>query len=161
MDHNKESNGVTQESFSSSSKRQKTKSKTWEGYEKLPRDSYYRLRGKCTTYGDVFLSDSTLGTTNLNLDRARHLKQAASQVMPIKHQDYRDKVAKAIVRHNYSFCFVEHEGIRELHAFLNPTIKTLSRNTVGDDISKLYQKQKEIVKNELAVIQSRICLTFD
>lgn len=127
----------------------------------MPRDSYKRLRAKCTTNGNFFLADSTSGTTNLNRHRARHLKQAASQVMPIKHEDYCDKVVKAIVRHNCPFCFVEHEGSRELHTFLNPTVKTLSRNSARADVSKLYQKQKERVKNELAVIPSRICLTSD
>lgn len=67
----------------------------------------------------------------------------------------------AIARHNYPFSFVEHQGIRDLHKFLNPTVQTLSRNTAKSDKLKLYNREKEKLKKELEMIPGRICLTSD
>lgn len=48
-----------------------------------------------------------------------------------------------------------------MHKFLNPTVQTLSRNTAKSDVLKLYNREKEKLKNELDMIRGRICLTLD
>lgn len=68
---------------------------------------------------------------------------------------------KAIVRHNYPFSFVEYQCIRHIHIFFNSIVKTISKNTVKVNVSKLYEIHKEILKDELASILGRICLTSD
>lgn len=40
-------------------------------------------------------------------------------------------------------------------------MKTISRNTAKADILKLYDREEEFLKCELAMISSRICLTSD
>lgn len=67
----------------------------------------------------------------------------------------------SILKHNYPFSFVEHQGNKDIHLYLNPTVRTISRNTVKSDILKMYDREKEYLKNELSVISSRVCLTSD
>jgi hypothetical protein len=45
-----------------------------------------------------------------------------------------EKVVKVIIKHNYSLSFVEHEGIRDVHSYLKPDFKHISRNTAKDDV---------------------------
>ncbi|KAA8525070.1 hypothetical protein F0562_007066 [Nyssa sinensis] len=72
---------------------------------------------------------------------------------------YREKISTAIIRHNYLFMFVEHEGIRDLHNFLNPIVKPITRNTTKSDVLKLYKREKDKLKHVIESIPSRICLT--
>lgn len=106
----------------------------------------------------------TFGTTNLK----RHLenihllnKVQECQNDPIDQKTYREKISLAICRHNYAFSFVEHKGIRDIHSYLNPIVKHISRNTAKTDILNLYAREKELLKGELALISSRVCLTSD
>ena len=49
---------------------------------------------------------------------------------------YRDLLARAIIRYGYSFSWVEHEGNREIHTYLNNEVRTITRNTAR--IHELY-----------------------
>ncbi|KAA8546764.1 hypothetical protein F0562_003193 [Nyssa sinensis] len=55
----------------------------------------------------------------------------------------------------------EHEGNRDLHSFLNPTVKPITRNTAKSDVLKLYKREKDKLQHVIESIPSRICLTFD
>ena len=70
-------------------------------------------------------------------------------------------LAKAIVKHNLPFTFVEYEGIRKIFTYLNPDVKHISRNTTKADIIKIYMKEKDYIKNKLKITFGRICLTLD
>ena len=39
---------------------------------------------------------------------------------PLDQEKFREKISVAIIKHNYPFSFVEHEGIIDLLRFLNP-----------------------------------------
>ena len=67
----------------------------------------------------------------------------------------------AIIKHNYSFSFVEHEGIVDVHNFLHPGVKLITRNTAKSDVVNLYKLEKVKLKQELASISGKICLTSD
>lgn len=47
-----------------------------------------------------------------------------------------------IIKHNYSFSIVEHEGIRDVFNNLNPNIKSYTRNTIKVDGLKIYKKKR-------------------
>ncbi|KAG5548756.1 hypothetical protein RHGRI_014198 [Rhododendron griersonianum] len=66
-----------------------------------------------------------------------------------------------IIKHNYHFQFVEHERIRDIHSFLNPTVKSISRNTAKADVLKLFERDKVTFKRTLESVASRICPTSD
>ena len=53
------------------------------------------------------------------------------------------------------------KGIVNLHHFLNPDVKPVTRNTVKSDILKLYHSEMEKLKKELESIPGKICLTSD
>ena len=51
---------------------------------------------------------------------------------------YRDLLARAIIRLGYSFSWVEHEGNKEIHTYLNNEVRTITRNTAKADCLKLH-----------------------
>ena len=74
---------------------------------------------------------------------------------------YREKITMAIIRHNYSFSFAEHEVNRKLHIFLNPDVKPICRNTAKSDVLKIYKRERENLKRALESVPGKICLTSD
>lgn len=129
----------------------------------MPRaTSNERLKAQCKVCKKIFIADSISGTSNLKRHISSHLeKETEHRVEPIDQTIYREKVSVAILKHNYPFSFAEHQGNRDIHLYLNSTVKTISRNTAKSDILKMYEREKEYLKNELAVIPSRVCLTSD
>ncbi|KAM3376037.1 hypothetical protein P3S68_014751 [Capsicum galapagoense] len=107
----------------------------------------------------------TFETSNLKRHLLKHSidmrKGKESQRDPIDQKTYREKISAAICRHNYPFKFVEHKGIRDIHSYLNPIVRHISRNTAKSDILNMYAREKELLKAELAKITSRVCLTSD
>jgi len=110
-----------------------------------------------------FAMGPTFGTTNLKRHLEKHNPDKAKegQNEPIDQKTYREKMSLAICRHNYAFNFVEHKGIRDIHSYLNSIARHISRNTAKSDILNLYAREKELLKAELALISSRVCLTSD
>ena len=105
------------------------------------------------------LADNISDTSGMSLRTSRgcpNSKEQAGQYLMVNHDVYQEHIALAIARHNYPFSFVEHQGIRDMHKFLNPTIQTLSRNTIKSDLLKLYNREKEKLKKELGMIHGRI-----
>lgn len=58
---------------------------------------------------------------------------------------FRGKIAKAIIKHNYSYSFVEHEASRELLRYLNPDVKHVLRNIARSKV-KVYEKDRKNLK---------------
>lgn len=79
----------------------------------------------------------------------------------VDHKRIREIISMAVIEHNLPYSFVEYKWIRELHKSLNPDAKTYTRNTAMSDVWKFYIEKKEELKQELAKIPSRICLTSD
>ncbi|XP_027182203.1 uncharacterized protein LOC113780619 [Coffea eugenioides] len=129
----------------------------------LEPDEHGRRKAICKTCGKQYLADDVSGTSNLlrHLVSHAHNEEQPTGLATVDHEIYRDKLAIAIVKHDYLFQFVEHIGIRELHLFLNFSVKSISRNTAKSDVLKIYRREKEKVKKELELVQDRICLTHD
>lgn len=93
----------------------------WDNFLKLPLDINpdNRLRAKFKDCGRVYLTDLIAGTSNLKRHRAkRHNNVSESGRYPAANIEmFHELIAKAIVRHNLHFSFVEYEGIREIHTF--------------------------------------------
>ena len=56
---------------------------------------------------------------------------------------------------------MEDEGVRECHAYLNPNVKHITRNTCTGNVLKLYQKGKSKVMDLLSSSLDGIFLTSD
>ena len=57
-----------------------------------------------------------------------HLNASLSSGMSLRSSKidndvYREKVTKMIIRHELPLLFVEYEGIRDVHTYLNPVVK--------------------------------------
>ncbi|XP_031276745.1 zinc finger BED domain-containing protein RICESLEEPER 2-like [Pistacia vera] len=85
--------------------------------------------------------------------KLRHLR--------ISQEIYREKMAIGIIKHNYPYSIVEHEGIRDVHIYLNHEVKPYTSNTAKADCLKIYYREKEKIKLALERVSDRICLTFD
>ncbi|KAM3309164.1 hypothetical protein P3S67_010908 [Capsicum chacoense] len=143
------------------------KSIVWDFFVRSKSDisSNGKFKVQCTLCEQDYILNPTSGTSNLK----RHLlkqsidtrKGKESQREPIDQKTYREKISAAICRHNYPFNFVEHKGIRDIHSYLNPIVRHISRNTAKSDILNMYAREKELLKAELAMITSRVCLKSD
>ena len=74
---------------------------------------------------------------------------------------YRDLLARAIIRHGYSFSWVEHEGNKEIHTYLNNEVRTITRNTTKADCLKLHAQFKKQLKLAFLALPGCISLTCD
>ncbi|KAK7261864.1 hypothetical protein RIF29_28187 [Crotalaria pallida] len=73
----------------------------------------------------------------------------------------REMCASAIIEHDLPFNFAEYKKIRVWLKYLNPDWIPVSRNTVKADVLKVYMREKQRLKETLASIPNRICLTSD
>lgn len=73
----------------------------------------------------------------------------------------RGLLAAAVIKHDLAFSLVEYSGFRTYIKYLNPDAPSISRNTLVSDITKMYVCEKEKLKQILAGIRNRICLTSD
>uniref|UniRef100_A0A5B6YQP7 BED-type domain-containing protein n=1 Tax=Davidia involucrata TaxID=16924 RepID=A0A5B6YQP7_DAVIN len=155
------------EQSSTTSKRfKRTTSIVWDKFEKLPINVDGRQKAMCKMCKHEYVADSKSGTSNL----LRHLTTCpkrecddpmAQCFFQIDQDTYREKLSEAIIRHNYPFAFVEHEAIRDLHSYLNPNVKFITRNTAKSDVLKRHKREKEKLRHIIESIPSRICLTSD
>ena len=74
---------------------------------------------------------------------------------------YKEMVSLAIIRHGYPFTYVEHEGNRDLHMFLNEECKRISRNTAKNHVIRIHNREKQRLREFMLNVPRNICLTSD
>jgi len=142
----------------------KRRAKVWEHFElrrvvgghpiavcKYCRSTKYKAEGRT-------------GTSNLtrHLDVCKAFKDTYhSNVSEFDQQKYCQLFARAILLHGYSLSIVEHEGLRELHAYLNSNVKTISRNTILKWCVMEHTRLRGYVQDALNSLTSKVCLTCD
>lgn len=143
-------------------------------------------RGMCQGCKTLMICDSRYSTTNLK----RHMKSclklqgqddvkqmlldaSISDDVSLRSSDvslrsseidnslYRELLVKMIVRHELPFLLVESEGVRDVHAYLNPDVEHITTRTCQAGMFKLYQKGKSKVMDMLSLCPGRISLTSD
>ncbi|PNX75230.1 HAT family dimerization domain-containing protein [Trifolium pratense] len=73
----------------------------------------------------------------------------------------REDLARMIILHEYPLSIVDHVGFRTYSEGLQPLFKVPSRNTIKNDIIKIFQNEKGKIMGQLDKIGSRIALTTD
>lgn len=73
----------------------------------------------------------------------------------------RKELAYMIILHEYPLSIVEHEGFRRYSNALQPLFKVVSRNTIKNDIFKIYDEEKVKIMQLLEKHQGKIALTTD
>ncbi|KAG7579718.1 Ribonuclease H-like superfamily [Arabidopsis thaliana x Arabidopsis arenosa] len=74
---------------------------------------------------------------------------------------FREMIAMAIIEHDLPYSFVEYRRIRMALAYANSTIKFWSRNTAAADVLKIFEKEKNKLREILTNVPNRVCLTTD
>ena len=122
-------------------------SRVWEYFTLTPIEHDGVKRASCNSCNKVL---KVHGTSNIR----RHIKscfkvdlsnKALEDAPPPKricldHAKYKEKVAISIIKHNYPFSHVEHEGTRDLHKFLHPDAKPICRNTIKKVVVSIYER---------------------
>ncbi|XP_074580915.1 zinc finger BED domain-containing protein RICESLEEPER 2-like [Curcuma longa] len=78
-----------------------------------------------------------------------------------EEKEGRETLAKMIVLHEYPLSIVDHVGFRTFTTTIQPLFKCPSRNTVKNDILKIYEKERNEVIKRMESEQSRVSITTD
>ena len=70
-------------------------------------------------------------------------------------------VARMIILHKLPLSFVEYQGFRDLMKLVQPSLDTISRNTIKNEILKLHDVERSKKMNFLDACESRIAITID
>ena len=73
----------------------------------------------------------------------------------------RKELAAMIILHEYPLSMVERIGFRRFTSSLQPLFRLVTRNTIKNDILKIYECEKTKTMTMVAKLQSRIAITTD
>ncbi|RVW54780.1 putative AC transposase [Vitis vinifera] len=160
------------------SKRRKLTSVVWNDFDKIIEDGQdYAICKHCK---GKLKADSKNGTKHLHVHIDRCMKRRnvdiRQQFLAIERKGHgkvqiggftfdqeisREKLARAIILHEYPLSIVDHLGFREFATSLQPLFKMVSRNTIKGDIMKIYEVEKDKMISYLEKLQSRVAITTD
>ncbi|KAJ8427566.1 hypothetical protein Cgig2_006637 [Carnegiea gigantea] len=104
-----------------------------------------KKRAKCSHCKKAtFIAIAQYETSNMkkHLEKCKAYQAAKSSEgggeKRFEQKVYHDLLGRANLRHVCSFSWVEHEGNREIHTYLNNEVRTITRNTAKADCLKEY-----------------------
>lgn len=142
----------------------KRRSWVWEHFNIFDEDDM--VLSRCIHCQEkVYRAESNLGTSN----QSNHLKicdaykklKCSQSLSKFDQKVYCALWARAIICHAYPIQIVEHVRIRELHEYLNPNVRHVSRNTILKHCRREYDAQKLILSKVLSELPCRISFTCD
>ncbi|GAU51856.1 hypothetical protein TSUD_416400 [Trifolium subterraneum] len=158
--------------------KRKITSDVWLHFKRQKIDE--KMKAICNYCGAKLVGNPKHGTSHLKAHYKscprrtnRDIKQALIKTEQVEGQTVmvgsyafnqdvaRHAVAKMIILHEYPLAMVEHIGFREFCASMQPLFKPVSRNTIKNDIMKIYNAEKENTMKLLSKNQSRIAITTD
>ena len=159
-------------------KKRKLTSIVWNEFEKVIIDGQdYAICKHCKS---KLKADSKNETKNLHVHLDRCIKQRnvdiKQQFLVVERKGYgkvkiggftfdqdilREKLARAIILHEYPFSIVDHVGFRDFASSLQPLFKMVSRNTIKDDIMEIYEFEKEKMSSYLEKLETIMTITTD
>ena len=158
--------------------KRKLTSIVWNHYKKQRIDGVDKAI--CNYCGKKLGGESKNGTKHLHdhfnrcpLRKQRDIKQAilnsrkeASGKLSLStysfdQENARKDLASMIVLHEYPLTMVDHVGFRKYSNTLKPLFKMVSRNTIKNDILKIYDYEKSKTMDLLGNNRSRIAITTD
>lgn len=159
-------------------KKRKWTSPVWKDYDcfdgHMFEDNIPRALCKYCKQGPI-LAHSTNGTTNFKRHSESCFARATFEINKqkkgkkdkgdLKHFEpfmYKQLVARAIIRHGYSFTFAEDAGNRAIHSFLNEDCKFICRKTAKKYCLEVHKNEKLKLKKQMSIgVSSKFCLTTD
>ncbi|GAU17843.1 hypothetical protein TSUD_329690 [Trifolium subterraneum] len=70
-------------------------------------------------------------------------------------------IAEAIIMHDYPLSIVDHVGLRRVFVALQPLFKVPTRNTIKNEVLKVYDFEKKCAMKMLDSHQGRVAITTD
>ncbi|KAK9208582.1 hypothetical protein WN944_000940 [Citrus x changshan-huyou] len=154
---------------------------TWDHFTKVTINR--EKKAKCMHCNAILEAKYTSGTTNLN----RHVKSYFSKNQPkiqealqgslkvLKREDescdigfdsfdpnvLQSLITRMVVMDELPLKFVEYKGFREMMAHANPVVKPMSRNTLKNEILKLYYIENVKTLHMLEKNHGRVAITTD
>lgn len=84
----------------------------WDYLEKCVNDNG---QAKCENCGEVYMSRDGDEIWNMKRHMKKHaIRGKISSYSPLSQEKFRKKIYKVLIKHDYHFSFVEHEGIKDL-----------------------------------------------
>ena len=77
------------------------------------------------------------------------------------HKMNREILSELLITHDLPFSIVEWRVFRKYQNFLNEDCRNISKRMAKYDVTKKYEIKKEKLKQQLAKIHCRVCLTSD
>ncbi|GJR02193.1 zinc finger BED domain-containing protein RICESLEEPER 2-like protein [Tanacetum coccineum] len=153
------------EDEASSTTLRRQRSLVWSCFEKIEGATPADRTASCHNCGKVYCANPGSGTRNLK----RHMLKCfdiqegepPQKRTPLDQDMYREKMAIAIIKHNYPFSYVEHKATRQLHQFLHRDATPICRNSAKKDVVAIYEREKTNLKMKLEKVSSRISFTAD
>ncbi|KAL6337536.1 hypothetical protein AAG906_037129 [Vitis piasezkii] len=133
------------------SKKRKLTSIVWNDFDKVIEDGQdYVICKHCK---GKLKADSKNGTKHLHVHIDRYMKQRniniRQQLLAVKRKGRGkvqiEKLACAIILHEYPLSIVDHVGFRDFATSLHPLFKMVSRNTIKGDIMKIYELLSQLI----------------
>ena len=154
-------------------------SKVWQDFEKVTENrSIIAVCHHCKTKHKAYPKNKT-NHLRTHLDRCKKRRnvdiRVQFQISTNKGNDgkvqfanftfdqefSRKELASAIVLHEYPLSIVDHVGFRKFVSSLQPLFKMVSRNTIKNDILKLFQEEKTKAYMMFEKLSSRVAITTD
>ena len=137
--------GENGDEASSSTTSKSYRSLVWKCFDKIEGLTPADRTTCCKNCGNVYSANPSSGTSNLG----RHMRSCFEfeedgrprKRAPLDQDMYREKMAIAIIKHNYPFRYVEHEATRQLHKFLHQDANPITRNTTKEDVLAIYRRK--------------------
>ncbi|XP_026396612.1 zinc finger BED domain-containing protein RICESLEEPER 2-like [Papaver somniferum] len=146
------------------------KKKKIRGEDKAVCDHCNKILGGKRNHGTKHLHDHMKRCPRLKQTDIRQAVLTPSRKKDVRNQlttyNFDQSVARKdlaymIILHEYPLSIVEHEGFRRYSNALQPLFKVVSRNTIKNDIFKIYDEEKVKIMHLLEKHQGKIALTTD
>ncbi|KAG8389029.1 hypothetical protein BUALT_Bualt02G0186900 [Buddleja alternifolia] len=103
------------------------------------------------------------GSSGVNQSPAVSNKRVigSQELKPFNEEETRRELAMMVVLHDYPLSMVEHVGFRRFVASFQSSFQMISRNTLKNDIMKIYGDEKTKCYKALEKLKCRIAITTD
>ena len=160
------------------SRKRKLTSVVWNGFEKVIVDgqsyaickhcnSRLKARSKNGTKHLHFHLDRCIKRKNVDIKQQMlEVERIGCGIVQIGGFTFdqnisREKLAHAIILHEYPLSIVDHVAFKDFANSLQPLFKMVSRNTINDDIVKIYEVEKGKMSSYLEKLETIIVITTD
>ncbi|XP_072078898.1 zinc finger BED domain-containing protein RICESLEEPER 2-like [Arachis hypogaea] len=140
-----------------------------------------KLKAECNYCKSKLLGDPKQGTSHLRdhfksckLRTTRDIRQCMMKTTPttsgetvvvgaytFDQENARKELSVMVCLHEYPLSIVDHIGFRRFCNALQPLFKVITRNTLKNDILKLYNDERSKTMNVLECNKSRVAITTD